>query len=48
MGRVPDYLTEADIVISSTRAPHLVLTADQVAQAMRARAVANTPARCCS
>jgi glutamyl-tRNA reductase len=33
----PQKLVEADIVISSTRAPHLVLTADHVAQAMKAR-----------
>jgi glutamyl-tRNA reductase len=33
----PKRLIEADIVIASTRAPHLVLTAEQVAQAMKAR-----------
>jgi glutamyl-tRNA reductase len=34
----PQHLAEADIVISSTRAPHLVLTAEQVNEAMRTRA----------
>ncbi len=33
----PEQLVKADIVISSTRAPHLVLTATQVEQAMRLR-----------
>ena len=33
----PQKLAQADIVISSTRAPHLVLTAPQVEQAMRLR-----------
>jgi len=33
----PQRLIEADIVIASTRAPHLVLTAEQVAAAMKAR-----------
>jgi glutamyl-tRNA reductase len=33
----PQRLIEADIVIASTRAPHLVLTSEQVAQAMKAR-----------
>ncbi|HEX8552664.1 MAG TPA: glutamyl-tRNA reductase [Abditibacteriaceae bacterium] len=31
------HLVDADIVISSTRAPHFVLSADTVAQAMKAR-----------
>lgn len=31
------HLVEADIVIASTRAPHFVLTAEQVATAMKAR-----------
>jgi glutamyl-tRNA reductase len=34
----PQHLSEADIVISSTRAPHLVLTSEQVNEAMRTRA----------
>jgi glutamyl-tRNA reductase len=33
----PQRLIEADIVIASTRAPHCVLTAEQVAVAMKAR-----------
>lgn len=33
----PRRLIEADIVIASTRAPHLVLSAESVAQAMKAR-----------
>jgi glutamyl-tRNA reductase len=33
----PQRLQEADIVISSTRAPHTVISADQVAQAMKVR-----------
>lgn len=33
----PRYIVEADIVIASTRAPHFVLTAEQVAAAMKAR-----------
>jgi glutamyl-tRNA reductase len=33
----PQRLIEADIVIASTRAPHMVLTAEQVSQAMKAR-----------
>jgi glutamyl-tRNA reductase len=34
----PQHLSEADIVISSTRAPHFVLTSEQVNEAMRTRA----------
>lgn len=33
----PQRLIEADIVIASTRAPHLILSAEQVAAAMKAR-----------